>query len=527
MIILGIHTGHNGAACLVKDGKLVAALASERLSRQQKSHGISEEVLDYVFESAGVTMADVDCVALSDWNPAHANGVLTVQNNQGPVACRWNTIYDDVVEEYRVTIRGRELPVYLIGHQKCHCAAAYYTSNLDRSWCFSLDASGAKLKNNSLIALGEGNKLTAVECPNLMIGVGYGYFTEWLGIGAQMHKAGSTMGLAAYGKVLDRVLNNESYVNRAFIDQDNGHHPWMGELWQDLSDASNHFSEDRKDSEKARDIAATMQYLLEKCVLKAMTKIPSQPGDSVCLGGGTMLNCGANSAILNSGQFSKVHLFPACTDDGGAVGCALYVAHHIHNEPRYIYTDAEICYLGKSRTDEPCDLEAIAREIADGKVVGWCHGRSEYGPRALGNRSILADPRRSDYRDKINGIKRREWFRPFAPVVLEEYLHDWFDFPADKSPFMLFTAKVKQPEKIPAVLHVDGTARMQTINRETNPRYYDLVNEFYKITGVPILLNTSMNESGVPMVEREGDIESFWRNVPVDLMVVDGKVWRR
>lgn len=520
-ICLGIHTGHNGAACIVRDGKLVAALASERITRQRKSHGVNPEVLDYVLAAAGITLDDVDFVGLSDWNGDFSHGLIEVTENRQPLHCLWNTVYGNELRELSSTIRGQEFKTYYIGHQLCHAAAAYYTSNFDSAHSFTVDACGAKMANNSLVARGEGLELKALYCPQLLIGVAYGYFTEWLGVGAQIHKAGATMGLAAYGNVLPRVLADvDRYVAGAFITEDNGHHAWMNALWLDLAGQSEPFRDDQKLTQQAMDIAATIQFLLEQCCLKAVNQIPE---GNLCLGGGTMLNCSANTAILRTGRFPNIHLFPACTDDGGAIGIALYVAHNILLEPRHHYSDREVAYLG---ADRPCvepDYAALAQEIANGRIVAWYHGRAEYGPRALGNRSIFADPRSPTMRDKLNSeVKKREWFRPFAPIVMEEHAHEWFDFPAAKSPFMLFTGTVKKPDLIPAVTHIDGTSRMQTISRDMNPKAYDLVKAFYELTGVPMLLNTSLNLGGEPIVESDADVQKLWENMPVDVLVKDG-----
>jgi carbamoyltransferase len=183
-----------------------------------------------------------------------------------------------------------------------------------------------------------------------------------------------------------------------------------------------------------------------------------------------------------------------------------------------------LCYLGKEYAIEIPDYAYLAQQIVDGKIIGWFQGKSEFGPRALGNRSILADPRNHHNRELINHIiKSREWFRPFAPVVLEEDYQDWFDFPIP-SPFMLYTAQVKQSEKIPAVTHIDGSARFQTINEETNSQYYNLIKQFKNITGVPVLLNTSLNGNGEPILETEDEAIQFFEKSNLDMMIVNVKI---
>ena len=270
------------------------------------------------------------------------------------------------------------------------------------------------------------------------------------------------------------------------------------------------------------DVAATVQQVLEQVSLEVVNNLEDRT-ENLCLSGGSFLNCNANSKIVKESKFKNFHIYPACGDDGTSVGAALYVSHHILNQPRHDYKQKDLCYTGKDYEIDTPDYDQIAQELSNGKIIGWFQGRSEYGPRALGNRSIIADPRNPHTRDIINHVvKKREWFRPFAPVVLEEYYQDWFDFPIP-SPYMLYTAQVKQPEKIPAVTHVDGSARFQTISEETNPHYYNLVKAFYKLTGVPVLLNTSLNGNGEPMLETPEEAINFFKNSHLDMMFINGK----
>jgi len=508
-IVLGTSYGHNGSACIVKDGKLLVALSSERLARHKACHGVTEELLDYLLSSVNMKPGDIDCIALGDWHSDFAFHDIAVKRDGVEMNpnCLWNTVYDNETVNLEVDFRGKTYPAYHIGHQKSHAAAAFYTSPFDEAYCFSMDACGAKHKNNSLVSYGYGNKFWSLYCPWLHVGVAYGFFTEFLGIGAQIFKAGATMALAGYGEVLPQVRDNlASYVDGCFLPEDKDYYQWYLGLWRELSGSDEHFKPEDSDSEQARDIAATIQCIFSNAVLQCVNDIDSGETKNLCLSGGSMLNCTANSFILRNGKFENVYLFPGCGDEGLNIGTALYVAHHILGEPRSKYTDGEVCFLGPDNrpTVEP-DYTYIAQEIANGKIVAWCNGRAEYGPRALENRSLLGDPRNYENRDKINfKIKHREWYRPLAPVVLEEFASEWFDFPT-KSPFMLFTMPIKDPDKIPAVNHIDNTARIQTINEESNPSYYRLIKEFHSITGVPILINTSLNVNGEPMVESNED----------------------
>jgi carbamoyltransferase len=280
---------------------------------------------------------------------------------------------------------------------------------------------------------------------------------------------------------------------------------------------------------ESADLAATIQELLQESILRVVRDIPNTYSDkNLCLSGGSFLNCMTNTAIKRTGLFDSIHHFPACGDDGNAVGSALYVAHHIFNEPRSSYKSQDIAYLGRKREYIEPDYNEVASMIADGKIVAWFMGSSEYGPRALGNRSILADPRTYHNREKINfAVKNREWFRPLAPAVLEEHVSEWFDLDGP-SPFMLYTSQVLQPEKIPAVTHVDGSARHQTVTEESNLPLYRLIKRFYEITGVPVIMNTSLNGAAQPILETEEQaLEFFAINKNIDAIVINGILYKR
>ncbi len=465
--ILGLNFGHDGSVCLVRDGKLEFAIATERITKVKKQSSFTEEVIDYFLDSTGISIDDIDCIATNDFKQE-------VFGNQY------------LVEEF--SIKGKSIKTYIIPHHLAHCASAYYTSPYDEAYCFSMDCSMGKPEANSLVAYGRGKNIKAMYCPAEMVGVLYGEVTERLGLGPALHKAGTTMGLASYGTPFD--FDYQSYTD---------------------------------DIKHKMNVAASVQDLFEKKVLNVLSEIDDKT-DNLCLSGGSFLNCNANSKVVMHSKFKNVHHFPACGDDGTSVGSALYVAHHILGEPRHDYQQKDLCYTGREYQSQTPDYEYIAKQLADGKIIGFFQGKSEFGPRALGNRSILADPRNFHHRELINHVvKNREWFRPFAPVTLEECYQDWFDFPIP-SPYMLYTAQVKQPEKIPAVTHVDGSSRFQTVTEESNKNYYEIIKAFGKLTGVPVLLNTSLNGNGQPILETEEDAREFYKNSKLDMMVINGSI---
>ena len=489
-IILGLSNAHHdGSACIVKGGKILAAIECERLFKIKKCKLVDSnlnETIDYVLESVGMVLNDIDYIAVGS-SPEEL--LLTPEN--------------DVNIGYNLFNLNK--PGCIVPHHLAHNAAAYYTSPFDTAISLSVDASCGVPQGyhlNSSICIAEGNKIKSVETPPIPYGVLYHRVCEYLGIGVPLHKVGTLMGVAPYGKPIpdtDFDLEDEHEVTNL--------------IEEDFSSAVN--------------IAATTQKLLEQRLLYLVEKLPAN-SENLCLSGGTFLNCPANSRILKESRFKKIHHFPGCGDSGIGIGAALYVAHNVFDQPRYEYKPHEICYLGKEyKQENEIDYEYIAKRISEGAIVAWMNGRSEFGPRALGNRSLLADPRDQHNRDRLNHIiKRREWYRPFAPIVLEESYQEWFDFDVP-SPFMLYTAPVKKPQEIPAITHVDGSSRFQTVTKEGNIHIYKLIKEFEKITSVPILINTSLNGKGQPILETPEDGKEFFNNVPVDMAVIHGEILER
>lgn len=483
-IILGISWGfHDGSACIVKDGKLISAISTERLTKVKKDR-LTDDTFDrtiqYVFDETGLSWNNIDYLATSG-DPC----ILT--ENQ-------------VIEGTYTSPKGVKVPAFDVAHHLAHSASAYYTSSFDRAVCFSLDSSCGDEKDyhfNSSICVAEGNKIKVIENPPINWGVIYNQTTEKLGLGPGLHKSGTMMGLASYGKEISDY--NLDQIEKDLI--------------------STNFV-------RAINIATSVQKHFEIKVLEAVQSLPDGC-DNLCLSGGSFLNCNANSYIAKHSKFKNIHHFPAVGDDGIGIGAALYVAHHILDEPRYYHQSHELCYTGKDYSVDDIDYAYVAKRISEGAIVAWMNGRSEFGPRALGNRSLLADPRDQHNRDRLNHIiKTREWFRPFAPITLEESYQNWFDFDRP-SPFMLYTAKVKQPKEIPAVTHVDGTARFQTVTKESNERIYHLIKEFEKITGIPVLINTSLNGKSQPILETPEDGLEFFKNTPVDMIIIHGKMIER
>ncbi len=526
MNILGLNFAHDGSACVVSKGRLLSALAHERIyrtpvgKREKKAHGVSDALIDYVLDAAGISLDRIDAIALSNYNERAVPGLMhAYYHGERFTRSTEDIAFGNDALEMDVHYRGKVFRGYAPSHHMMHCAAAYYTSPFDSATCISMDASGCSVASNGLLAVGEGGKINAIAGPRCMIGFAYGQFCERLGVGPQIYKAGSLMALAGYGEVIKEVRHDVNrHVSDSFFEQGGDYRVWTKSLWDELSSRERFTDPTCKE---ALDIAASIQFLFEQCVLEWA----KQTTGNVCLGGGSFLNCNANSAVADSGR--KIHLFPACSDDGCAVGAALYVAHHLLNEPRGTYKDHEIALLGKEYPRKQVDVELVANLLNKGKIVLWMNGRSEFGPRALGSRSILADPRNFHNREKINFlIKKREWWRPLAPSVLERYANCYFNF-KEKSPFMLMTAPTEFPQQTPAIVHIDGTARPQTVSKDWDADYLALLEEFKRQTECPMLLNTSANLPGEPILETEADALEFWEKVPVDTMIVNGVIHTR
>ncbi len=536
-LILGLHLSHDGSAALVKNGRLIKAISIERISRKKKDSKFTLDVFNYLFENTGHTLNDVDRVALSDFSEESSEHIF-ICNEKGEKQSLFlnQRLSGNDTLNYFIQIHGLIKSLTVIPHHLGHCASSYYTSNFSKSLCFSMDSSGYDSRANSMSAIGIGNKLTAIRCPNMMVGNAYARFTESLGIGSSLFKAGSTMGLSSYGKVSFKALTNaEFFGRRSSLDKEGHYDDFCDKIWAELSGQTRNFDKSLSDSRRAMNIAADIQFIFEQSVVKNIIiekrDLEGEQNtifDNLCLSGGSMLNCNTNSLIKKNCGFRNIHLFPGCGDDGLSVGCALYVAHHILNEPRTNYSNADISYLGNATEESfpgssPLDLDLISDIIAQDGIVAWHRGRCEFGPRALGNRSILANPTSRKIRDILNHkIKKREWYRPFAPSVLESYCNDYFDFDG-VSPFMLFTAKVKNPN-LHGITHVDGTARMQTVNELDNPVYFDLINRVYSKTGIPMVLNTSLNGDGEPIAETLKDSKNIFDTKDIDVLVYNDRM---
>lgn len=564
MYILGINTYHgDAAAAIFRDGELLAAVEEERFTRVKHNAGFPCHAIRYCLDAAGIRPEEIDHIAIPRRRSAHllhkALWALRMPHMAVKRARVWRQFGDleDVLAHCLDVPASRlNAQFHFIEHHVAHTASAFYASPFNEAAILSLDGLGDFA--SMLWGTGKDRDLNIegyVLFPH-SLGFFYTAVTQYLGFWKYGDEY-KVMGLAAYGeptyrdafermvwvgRSLDFKLDLRYFTHhRQSIDMN-----WQGgEPKQDIL-FSRHLEEalgparDRTDPIEKRheDVASTLQWQLEEALFALSNRLRQKTGlSNLCYAGGVAFNCVANGKLFDRTAFEEVYIQPAAGDAGLAIGAALYVYHQVLGYPRNHTIDhafwgpefspdrirevLDRYGLSHCTPDGPNLMEKAADYIAEGKILGWYQGRSEWGPRALGNRSIVVDPRRTDMKEVLNKrVKHREPFRPFAPSILEERTGEWFDkdYP---SPFMLMAYPVR-PEKlsqIPAPSHVDGTGRLQTVSRTSNPLYWELISAYEKLTGVPVVLNTSFNDNEPIVNTPEEAIECFTRT-RMDILVL-------
>jgi carbamoyltransferase len=543
MNILGISGAvHDAAAALVQDGKLVAAVEEERFARVKHigfagyfgyETGLPHASIDYCLKTAGITADQIDAVGYfcDPWLEFRSQLAFRLARaHRSPSRAAYHlmqslTLLKDHLKTEPLFNRRRKQPIKFqwLSHYATHNAAAFFCSPFDEALVVSIDAKGES--DSSCAAVGERNQIRVIDTIPYPHSWGSLYMevTKYLGFKAG-HDEYKVMGLASFGKpvYLDQLRKIVRLRSDGSFRFDLS---WFNPTFTGPGMLSQKFVEtfgpprvpNSAIDSRHEDIAASLQALLEETILHYLEKLRARTGKrNLCLSGGVVLNCVLNGKILESGLFDHIFIPPNPGDAGCAVGAALYIHHQLNGGQRNYVMDHAFLGPGYGDSDILAALDnakldyrkmddtakEVARLVADGKIVGWFQGRMEWGPRALGNRSLLADPTRAEMRDVVNKwVKHREDFRPFAPSVLEEKASEYFEHITD-SPYMLFITQVCDDQKkaIPAVTHVDGTARPQTVSQKTNPLYWQVIKEFENITGVPCVLNTSFNIMGEPIV---------------------------
>jgi carbamoyltransferase len=587
MYILGISAFyHDSAACLLKDGEIVAAAQEERFTRKKHDAGFPHHAIQYCLEEAGISANQIDNIVfyekpfvkferLLETYLAFAPRGFTSFAKAMPVWIKDKLFQKAaLIKELKSTldenIEWRERLLFS-EHHLSHAASAYYPSPFESAAVLTLDGVGEWTTTS--LAIGKGSDLKVMKEMHFphSLGLLYSAFTHYTGFKVNSGEY-KVMGLAPYGEPVYADLIREKLITVAgdgSFQLDMSYFDYTTGLKMTNKKFNTLFGGPPRTSEaeltqRDMDLAASVQKVTEDIVIELAKGIAKETGQrNLCLAGGVALNCVANGILLREKIFDKIWIQPAAGDAGGALGAALSAWYLHHGNARKISTVGDSMkgsYLGPEFSDlqvekelEACGakfyklsekdlIEQTATALSLGKAIGWMQGRMEFGPRALGCRSVLGDPRSPEMQKQLNlKVKYRESFRPFAPSVLEEHAAEWFQLSVP-SPYMLFVANVQKEKRlkitekektlfgieklnvsnslIPAVTHVDYSARIQTVDHETNPKYHALLTCFYEKTGCPILVNTSFNVRGEPIVCSPTDAYRCFMGSELDILVV-------
>jgi carbamoyltransferase len=555
MIVVGISAFYHDASCAIfVDGRLVAAAQEERFTRKRYDPALPGNALRACLRQAGLRIYDIDCVAYYEDPALRLSRQLWSSFPEFPPSRPETMFRLDADRPYR-EIRerlGYAGPVVTVTHHEAHAASAFYCSGFANSALLTADAVGEWATTSYGRGGPQGIELfEEVSFPH-SIGLLYSSLTSYLGFEVNSDE-NKVMGLAPYGQPVyaDKLRNlitdcpgGQFRLDLEYFDL-SGSGPMYSAALSDLLGKPPRAPREPIESFH-QDLARSLQVVLEEILLGKVRYLHEMTGSpNLSYAGGVALNCVANSRIRREGPFKDMFVQPAAGDAGCSIGAAALVHHRLSGSfvrrrlsdarlgPSYDVGQLKRCLseAGAAYSDfsgrEHELVAATAGLLAGGKVVGWFQGRMEFGPRALGARSILADPRNGSMRDHINSlVKDREAFRPFAPAVVAERCHEFFDF-AGPSPFMLDTAQVRDAANLPAITHVDGSARLQTVAKEVDPRFHELLSEFGRITGYPILLNTSFNLRGEPIVCDPGDALLCFVRSHLDALVMGDLVLLR
>lgn len=550
--IVGISYGyHDSACCLLQDGKLVAAVQEERFSRVKNDRSLPTSAFEYCLREGGITIADVDGMAYYEDPQLKLGRQVWMAYVPNLPAQRRDGIIDRLAAGNPVqTIRqiwGFTGPIEIVDHHLSHAASSYYFSGFDEAAILTVDGVGDWASTTYGFAKGPHiERFEQVDFPD-SLGFFYSAITGYLGFEVNEGEY-KVMGLAPYGepvyadqirKLIEVTSDGQYRLNMkyfGFLTEDCMY-------TQELTDLLGQPPRE-PESELTQfhmDVAQSAQVVLEEIMLEKTRYLYSKaPSENLCMAGGVALNVVANGRCLREGPFKRLFVQPAAGDAGGSVGAAAlaYVRmtgeqppvkplEHVYLGPANSVSEAYKVLQASSakykdfRDREDELINYTVDRLVEGKVIGWSQGRMEFGPRALGARSILADPRRPEMRDRINAlVKMREGFRPFAPAVIESEAYKHFELD-HASPFMLETCQVISEIDLPSITHIDGSARIQTVNDNTNPRFAKLLQEFYRRTGCPIILNTSFNLRGQPIVCNPVDAILCFIGSQIDLLVVE------
>lgn len=533
MTILGLYCGHDANTALVRDGEVIGHYLLDRTARVKHARGYALGHIEEVLKHCSVSWDDIDAVAVggSFVSGTSGNGEFELQLREQAKSSRalyWKTLTTsdpaDRVYTDEITINGRTVPIYHVDHHLSHCAVSYYSGPYAEANVFSFDGGGDG--GYHLAAVGKNGKLSDLwynngsPRPEMAIGGMWSDVHKWYkGAGLRpIDHEGKIMGHAAYGTPRPEWVAYvrdcmEHYQSRRSAGE------WDDHLEKFRAEAGDFTSFHNQD---AMDLSASLQTATEDALLTVMGEyMEAHPASSLCMSGGVLYNCSANTAL--AAAYPNIFV-TSCPHDGGlALGAAMYVWYQIMDNP--FSGVAEFSpFLGYGCGESGIEAaEEVVDDLLNGKIVAWFNGRAESGNRALGNRSILVDPRIPNIKDIINNrVKQREWFRPFAPSVLADHT-EWVDGAAPPSTYMSFACQVKKNwwDKVPGVVHVDGTCRPQFVTPTINPVYYLIISLFYEATGIPMILNTSLNLQE-PIVDTTEHAKRAFESADIDVLYLNG-----
>jgi len=553
MYILGISAYyHDSAAALLKDGVIVAAIQEERLTRIKHDSSFPIQAINAILEIQKISIKDIEMVVYYEKPFWKFERILDTITNHVPKGFIRFTKTIPLWIKHRLWISSEikkklkfKGEILYSSHHDSHAAAGYFSSPFSDAAILTLDGVGELA--TTTISVGEGNKINLMAAQNFphSLGLLYSAFTQYCGFKVNSGEY-KLMGLAPYGK----PIYKQKIYDYLIIQYEDGSYSLNMKYFSYLEGRrminrsfENIFGQaSRKDSSTPtqfyKDVAASIQEVLEEVVLKLVvqTKLITKK-NTIVFSGGVALNCKLNQKIVEAKIFDQHHFYPSPGDAGGAVGAA-YLGWHAYLKNDFTPYNTSEVYLGNlhnpieslDKMKVPYsiinDIEQVVDSLANGKVIGWYNGKMEFGPRTLGNRSILADPRNAEMKDVLNErIKLREGFRPFAPAILQEEAHNYFELHSANYDTMMVTAVARQGTKqlMPAVVHEDGTARIQIVSKESNFEFYNLLKAFYLKTGCPALINTSFNVRGEPIVDSVEDALRAFIYTDIDMIVFNSK----
>ena len=553
MYILGISCYyHDAAACLLKDGAIIAAAQEERFTRIRHDQDFPKEAIKYCLKEAGITVDQVDYIGFYD------KPLIKFERILQTYVATWPRSFPSFIKSTPMWLNKKlwipslikkELDydgdVLMIEHHLSHAASSYLVSPYDDAAIVTVDGVGEWATSTICHGIGNDIKiLKEIRFPH-SLGLLYSAYTYYLGFKVNSAEY-KVMGLAPYGepKYVDKVMETISYNDDGSFKMNMKYFSYDYGLRMTNKNMEELFGRKAREPESTleqfhKDVAMSVQVVTEEIVLRMVRHAYELTGSkNLCMAGGVALNCVANGRVVKETPYKDVFIQPAAGDAGGAVGVATYIYHTVlGNERKWKWEHA---YLGPEyKTDEIRKfldengivykefsedgmLDATVQALIDQKTIGWFQGRMEFGPRALGARSIIADARNPENKTVVNlKIKFRESFRPFAPTVLEEKCSEWFELDIP-SPYMLLVADVREGKRtIPAVTHVDQSARIQTVNEKEHHRYYHLIKRFDEKTGCPLIINTSFNVRGEPIVCKPDEAYTCFMRTNMDVLVLD------